>query len=158
MYTVKVNSKKEVRLNADDLGNLDIIRVKENTYHLLKEHVSYNIEVLSADYKSKQFILLVNGNKYQVDVKDKFDELLRSFGMDIAAGSKINEIKAPMPGLVIEAHVKNGDEVKKGDPVITLEAMKMENILKSPADGKIKAVNVKKGQAVEKNQVLIQLD
>src|SRR5688500_4712130 len=122
MYTVKVNNKREVRLNAEDFKDIDFVKVKDNTYHLLKENVSYNIEVLGADYKDKKFTLLVNGNKYRVDVKDKFDELLRSFGMDVVASNKINEIKAPMPGLVLEVHVKSGDEVKKGDPVITLEA------------------------------------
>jgi biotin carboxyl carrier protein len=66
------------------------------------------------------------------------------------------EIKAPMPGLIFDIKVKEGDEVKKGDAVLILEAMKMENILKSPGDGTVKSIKIKKGQSVEKNQVLIQ--
>ncbi|MCC7050886.1 MAG: acetyl-CoA carboxylase biotin carboxyl carrier protein subunit, partial [Bacteroidia bacterium] len=54
-----------------------------------------------------------------------------------------------------EAKVKEGDKVTKGDALMVLEAMKMENILKSPGDGIIKKINVSKGQAVEKNTVLI---
>jgi biotin carboxyl carrier protein len=60
-----------------------------------------------------------------------------------------------MPGLVLEVRVKVGDTVKKGDPLLVLEAMKMENILKSPADGIIQKVHVQKSAAVEKNQTLI---
>jgi biotin carboxyl carrier protein len=69
--------------------------------------------------------------------------------------SKVNEIKAPMPGLVLDVRVSEGEAVKKGDAIIVLEAMKMENIIKSPTDGIIKKISVKKGVAVEKNQVLI---
>ena len=75
--------------------------------------------------------------------------------MDNLAAAKVNEIKAPMPGLVLDIRVAEGDEVKKGDSILVLEAMKMENIIKSPTDGIIKKINVKKGIAVEKNQVLI---
>jgi biotin carboxyl carrier protein len=68
----------------------------------------------------------------------------------------VNHIKAPMPGLIIDLRVKEGDVVKQNDPLIILEAMKMENVIKSPGDGTVKAVKVQKGNSVEKNQVLIE--
>jgi biotin carboxyl carrier protein len=61
-----------------------------------------------------------------------------------------------MPGLIIDLKIKTGDIVKPGDPLLILEAMKMENILKSPGEGTIKNVKVKKGDNVEKGQVLIE--
>jgi biotin carboxyl carrier protein len=61
-----------------------------------------------------------------------------------------------MPGLVLSILVKEGDEVKKGDNLLVLEAMKMENIIKSPADVTIKFIKIKPSDKVEKNQVLIQ--
>ena len=61
-----------------------------------------------------------------------------------------------MPGMVLNILVNEGDTIKKGDPLIVLEAMKMENILKSPTDGVIKKIPINKGVAVEKNQLLIQ--
>jgi biotin carboxyl carrier protein len=76
--------------------------------------------------------------------------------MDNLAAKKVNEVKAPMPGMVLKILVKDGDEVKKGDPLLVLEAMKMENILKSPTDGVIKKIAAVTGVAVEKNQLLIQ--
>jgi biotin carboxyl carrier protein len=75
--------------------------------------------------------------------------------LDNLNSKKVNEVKAPMPGLVLEIRVNVGDAVKKGDAILVLEAMKMENILKSPTDGTVSKINVKKGIAVEKNQVLI---
>lgn len=164
MLKVNVNNKKEhaVVLENNTSGTIDgkefswdVIEVKSGSFHVIKNNKSYSVEVIKADHAEKSFLVSVNGNKYQLNVKDKFDELLKSLGMDNLAASKVNEIKAPMPGLVLDIRVAEGDEVKKGDPILVLEAMKMENILKSPTDGTIKKINVKKGVAVEKNQVLI---
>ncbi len=164
MLKVKVNNKKEHTIVLDDAitGTIDgkafswdVIKVKDGSFHVIKDNRSFNVEVIKADVAEKNFLVSINGNKYQVNVKDKFDELLKSLGMDNLATNKINEIKAPMPGLVLEIRVAEGDTVKKGDAILVLEAMKMENSIKSPTDGIIKKINVKKGIAVEKNQVLI---
>jgi biotin carboxyl carrier protein len=164
MLKVKVNNKKEYTIEpgSDNSGNidgkpfsLDVAEVKNGSFHVIRDNRSYSVEVIKADTAEKSFTISVNGNKYQLNVKDKFDELLKSLGLDTMNASKVNEIKAPMPGLVLDIRVEEGQEIKKGDPVIVLEAMKMENILKSPTDGTVKKINVKKGIAVEKNQVLI---
>lgn len=133
----------------------DIVEIKKNSFHIIKDHKSYTAEVVKADHQAKTFIIKVNGSKYTVTAKDKYDELLQRLGMDAGGAVKINELKAPMPGLVLDVLVKEGDKVKKGDALVVLEAMKMENILKCPADTVIKKINAKKGMAVEKNQVLI---
>lgn len=164
MLKVTVNNKKEHTVAFDDAtgGMLDgkpfswdVAEVKNGSFHVIKNNKSYSVEVIRADAAEKNFTVSVNGNKYQLGVKDKFDELLKSLGMDNLNAGKVNEIKAPMPGLVLDIRVAEGDEVKKGDPILVLEAMKMENILKSPTDGTIRKINAKKGMAVEKNQVLI---
>jgi biotin carboxyl carrier protein len=93
-----------------------------------------------------------------VILKDKFDVLLEKMGMNSNSGSKINNVRAPMPGLIIELKVNDGDEVKAGDTLLILEAMKMENIIKSPGDAKVKLVKVRMGDSVEKNQVLIEFN
>lgn len=169
MLKIKVNNKEEFAVNftSEDLMNgtvngndfiLDIIQVKQGSFHLIKDNKSYNVELVKADYVEKTFTLNVNGNKYQLEAKDKFDELLHNLGLDKLVSGKANEIKAPMPGLVLDVRVEEGSVIKKGDVVLVLEAMKMENILKSPSDGVIKKINVKKGMAVEKNQVMISFE
>jgi Acetyl/propionyl-CoA carboxylase, alpha subunit len=100
----------------------------------------------------------VNGRHYPVILKDKFDVLLEKMGMNSNAGAKVNHVRAPMPGLIISLKVKNGDEVKTGDTLLILEAMKMENIIKAPGDAIVKSVKVSMGQGVEKNQVLIEFN
>lgn len=164
MFKVKVNNKKEHTIVLDSQTNgtidgnafaWDVIEVKNGSFHVIKDYKSYNVEVIKADEAEKSFLVSINGNKYLLNVKDKFDELLKSLGFDDLSAKKINELKAPMPGLVLDVRVSEGDSVKKGDPILVLEAMKMENIIKSPADGIVKKIHVKKGIAVEKNQVLI---
>lgn len=164
MLKVKVNNKSEHSIVFEDAtkGILDgksfewdVIEVKNGSFHVIKDFKSYTVEVIKADVAEKSFLVSVNGNKYQLNVKDKFDELLKSLGFDDLNAKKVNEIKAPMPGLVLDVRVSVGDTVKKGDSIIVLEAMKMENIIKSPTDGTVSKINVKKGVAVEKNQVLI---
>lgn len=165
MLKVKVNNKNTHTIVFKDSSNgiidgkeftWDVVEKENRIFHVIKDQKSYTVEVLKSDPAEKNFTLRVNGNKYQLDIKDKYDELLKSLGFDNLNANKINEVKAPMPGLVLDIRVNEGDVIKKGDPVLVLEAMKMENIIKSPVDGTIKKISVKKGLAVEKNQVLVQ--
>lgn len=169
MYTIKVNGTKEFKTelhkqeNNTISGNLnlqeftaDILKIREGVYHLLKDNVSYNLEVVKHLPEEKKLVVKINNTVYTLDIKDKYDDLLHSLGLDALASKKVNDIKAPMPGMVLNILVTEGQEVKKGDALIVLEAMKMENVLKSPTDGVIKKIAINKGIAVEKNQVLIQ--
>lgn len=133
----------------------DIAKEKAGRFHVLKDNKSYTIEVIHSDPIEKKCTLKVNGNTYTFELKDKFDELLKNLGLDKLVGNVARELKAPMPGLVLELLIKEGDVLKKGDPVLVLEAMKMENYIKAVSDAVVKKVAVKKGNAVEKNQVLV---
>jgi len=144
----------EGTINDQDF-NWDVIEVKNNSFSVIKDHQSYNVEVLNVIPAEKSFLIKVNGLKYQMQAKDKYDELLHSLGMDNLATKKVSDLKAPMPGLVFDIIASEGQEVKKGDALLILEAMKMENMIKSPTDGVIKSIEVEKGVAVEKNQVLL---
>ena len=126
--------------------------------HVLHNNSSYAIELVRLNKKEKTCVLKVNNQEITVSVEDRFDALLHQLGMGSLNNQKINEVKSPMPGLVLNIMVQPGDSVSKGDSLIVLEAMKMENIIKSPADGVLKTVEVEKSSAIEKNQVLITFD
>ena len=103
----------------------------------------------------KDVFLDVNGKIVRVNVKDQTELLLEKLGMESFFGSVINEIIAPMPGVIMTILVKEGDDVKKDDPLLVLEAMKMENMIKSPIDGVLSSICVKEGQSVKKSETLI---
>jgi biotin carboxyl carrier protein len=140
--------------NGEDF-TIDIVKQNEKSWHLLHENKSYNIQVVKADMQNKAFKISVNGMEYDVKAKDDFDLLLDQMGLANLAQTKVNNIKAPMPGLVLEILVEPGQAVEKDTQLFILEAMKMENVLKSPAAGVVKKVQVTKGEAVEKNHVLL---
>jgi biotin carboxyl carrier protein len=160
--TVNKNSVFEIEQTPGGIlidGNpltWDVVELAEGYFHILLNHKSYRAEVVKADMATKTFTFKINNHLHSVEVKDKFDLLLEKLGMHNTGASKVNSIKAPMPGLIIDLKVKEGDTVKAGDALLILEAMKMENMLKSPGDGVVKSVKVKKGDAVEKNQVLLE--
>jgi biotin carboxyl carrier protein len=142
-------------LNGQPL-DWDLVRLSDRTFHILHQNRSYSAEILSLDHTEKTATLKINQSIHQVKLKDRFDMLLEQMGMSAASLTKINNIKAPMPGLILRLSVQPGDAVHKGDKVLILEAMKMENVIKSPADGTIKTVRIIRGQTVEKNQVLVE--
>lgn len=133
----------------------DIVHETKNRFHVLYNNKSYNAELIDYKSDSKLVILSINGLHYEFETKDKFDLLLKEMGLESTTTKIIKQIKAPMPGLVLEILVEENATVKQGDPILVLEAMKMENSIKSPVDGIIKAIHVKTSIAVEKNQLLI---
>lgn len=135
---------------------LDLLKLNTQSSHILHQNKSYNVEVVEVDKTEKLAKIKVNGNEYQVKVTTELDLLLKQLGMDNLSSNKVAQIKAPMPGLVLSVLVKEGDEVKKGDSLLVLEAMKMENIIKSPTDAVVKKVEVTQGDKIEKNTVLVQ--
>ena len=152
-YTIgQANGKSTI---DDKEIELDIIENSKGSFHAIRENKSYSIEVVNADFNKKEFEIRVNQQIYVLSAKDQFDELLEKLGMDTLSSGAVEDLYAPMPGLVLEILVKPGEEVKKGDSLLVLEAMKMENNIKSPADGVVKSIEIEKGQAVEKGQDLI---
>lgn len=137
---------------------LDVATPQPNTFHILRNNKSYNCRILSVDHKTKSFVIEVNKNRYTMVVQDQYAALLEKLGMNKFQSQQVLEVKAPMPGMVLDIMVEKHAIVLAGAPLIVLEAMKMENVLKSPVAGTIKAISVKKGTAVEKNQLLISFE
>ena len=163
MYKATVNKKDfNIENNNGQLmvdGNIvdwDLVKISNQSFHVLIKNESYRAEVIKADPIAKSFLLKINGKVYEVNLKDKFDLLLDKMGLNNGLAGKANNVKAPMPGLIVDLRVKPGDHVNPGDALLILEAMKMENMIKATAQSVVKYVKVAKGDSVEKNQVLIE--
>lgn len=164
MYKASVNNAAPINIEIAPAGmtlneqpySWDLAKLSHNQYHILKDDRSFSLEVLSVEAETKTVRLKINGHIHAVQVKDRFDLLLEKMGMSSAAASKVNNIKAPMPGLIVGISIQPGDMVTKGDTILILEAMKMENAIKAPGDGTVKTVKIQKGDRVEKGQVLVE--
>ena len=115
----------------------------------------YKIDNISVQGRQVSFSL--NGSFFETTVKDDQDLLLEKLGFDEQVDASIGTLAAPMPGKILEIMVKEGQSVDMGDPLLILEAMKMENELKAPADGIIDSLHVKQADSVEKNQILLEI-
>ena len=114
--------------------------------------------MLATDFESKTFRFKINGSFFTVKLADQFDQLVDRLGLHTQAALLVKDIKAPMPGMVLEVNVTAGQEVEKDTPLLILEAMKMENVIKAPGDGVVKKVHIEQGNPVEKNQLLIEME
>ena len=166
MGKVKVNEKWEFSLNLKEgvwevdgkKFDLDILPLKKGAFHVLDGIKSYRVQMLDLDTDTKEMKFQINGQEFTVAIEDDHTQLLKQMGIQLRSTNHDNEIKAPMPGMVLDVLVADGQQIKKGDPVLVLEAMKMENILKSPGDGVVKSVTASKGDTVKKNQTLMMLN
>lgn len=154
-FNALVNDAHEFR--GLSLADLDVVPAGPNKFHILKDGKSFHAEVVSTDFPNKQFTIRINGSDYRVILEDPYDQLVKQLGLEVNIQHKVSDIKAPMPGLVLSLEVAEGQEVQRGDVVLILEAMKMENVIKSPGDGVVNKILVEQGQAVEKGSVLIEM-
>lgn len=157
-YKVKVDGNWEFRYTQDEIDSLDSREISPSNYHLIVDNKSFKGEIEKADFLNKQYTVRVKNNTYQIDISNQLDLLIEDMGLSLGQAQVVNDIKAPMPGLILDVNIAEGDEVKEGDYLLVLEAMKMENTLTAPRDGVVKAISVKKGQTVEKNQLLIEME
>jgi biotin carboxyl carrier protein len=162
MIKVQVGQHEAKEFSTEDLkmmsNELDIKEFSAGNFSILKGAESHEIRIQSIDREKKIVYVNINGKATSFSIKDKMDLLLEKLGFDTTKSTKMNQLKAPMPGLVIEYFVKEGDEVQAGDKLMILEAMKMENVIKATGEGKIKKLVVTKGNTVEKNQLLIEFE
>lgn len=155
MYKIKVNSSHSFDVSKETMETLDAIETSPNNYHVLYDNISIKASVIDSNFNKKLYSIKVNNTIYEVDINDALDQQIESLGFEIGSSKIVNEIKAPMPGLILEISVNEGQEVKENDALLILEAMKMENVINSPRDGIIKSISVKQSETVYKNSLLI---
>ena len=157
-YKTTVNEEHEFDISRDQLSQLDAVHTSQNSYHILEDNSSFKATVVSSDFAKKTYNIQVNSNTYEVVIKDEIDILIKEMGFTVGASKQLNNLISPMPGLIIDVQVTAGQEVKEGDTLVILSAMKMENSFVSHTDGVIKAVHVVKDDAVDKGQLLVEFE
>lgn len=157
-FKLTVNEHYQFELFPEAAQQLDLVPNGEEHFHLLNNGLAYQIELLDADYPNSTYIFRIDGTKFTVKISDYYERLVQQLGLTIGGSQKLNIVKAPMPGLVIDVLVTPGQAVHKGEALVILEAMKMENIIKATGEGVVKSVHAKKGEAVEKGFVLFEFE
>lgn len=158
VYKVRVNNSFDYTFTRKEIEALDSTLVEAGSYHALLDSQAYQSRIVSSDVDQKKYTLEVNQEPFEIEIFDALDALVDQMGLSSGKVKMVSALKAPMPGLILDILVAQGDEVKEEDALVILEAMKMENVMASPRAGKIKSVSVVKGDAVEKNAVLIEFE
>lgn len=157
-YRVKVNDHFSFTFSKEEIEALDAQQIDKDHYHLLHNNRSFKAQIFKHDFLNRLYEIKINSGIYRVQINNQLDQLIDEMGLSLGSAQQINDIKAPMPGLILEVNVEEGSEVTEGDYLLVLEAMKMENTLTAPRDGVVKSVTVKKGDTVDKNQLLIEME
>ena len=148
---------KEVALSNEDFKAFQVDafdeRKKQVTFRI--NGVKYLCKILSYDKVKELYTIKINGHKTIIKKTSPLQNIIDKIGINPLNDANVNDLKSPMPGLILQINGTAGDVVKKDQPLIILEAMKMENVLTSPIDGVIKEINVQPQQTVEKNSLLI---
>ena len=137
-YHAIVNESHQFEISDEQTNKLDFVKIDEHNFHILHENKAYKAELVVADFRKKRFEVKINGNFHSIAISDEFDLLVDKLGLSIVGSTKIKDVKAPMPGLVLDVSVATGQEVIKGDKLMILEAMKMENVIKSEGEGVVR--------------------
>lgn len=153
----------EVTLNQDDQsftlngtsGSYEFM-VQNDRFLLRVGTKLYKID--NVNYDGSVITFSINGKWTSVQVKDDQELLLDRLGFKSGDAAAEGILKSPMPGKILDIMVAEGDEVTKGQPIVILEAMKMENELKAPIDGAVATIHVEAGQSLEKNSPILEIE
>jgi biotin carboxyl carrier protein len=153
-FPVEILDEHHVRFGGEVL-KVDLVAVSgEPLYSLIVNGESYEGYVYSVE---DDWQVLLLGQFYQVRVEDEREKLLKSAHQSVAQTGMEFVLKAPMPGLVISVNVIEGQTVEKGQTLLILESMKMQNELRAPYAGKVTNLHSKTGESVEQKQILLNL-
>ena len=157
-FKVKVGDSYEFDFENSDAEKLDILPISNEKFHLIHNNKSIEVICEQSDFNKKQYSISINGRNYPVNISNQLDILIKEMGFSLGSSKKANDIKAPMPGIILSVEVNEGQEVNEGDTLLILEAMKMENAIAAPKDGRIKAIHVGANESVDKGALMIEME
>ena len=146
----------ENQFNIEDfvISNHHLSKITDSIYNVDGEI----IELLDINFDLKKIKIRHNHNTHYIQFKNKLDLTLDKMGIKRTFEAVNTDVKAPMPGKVLQIMVSQGDSIEKGQPLLILEAMKMENVIKSDCNATIKSMHINQLDSVESGQLLIELD
>lgn len=157
-FKVKVDDTFEFDFNKENTSKLDAVTIQKNKFHILQNNLPFKAEIIFSHFYQKKYTVKVNNNIYQVAISNPLDILIKELGFEVGVSKVIKQLKAPMPGLILEINVEVGHTVNENDNLLILTAMKMENSLLSPRDGVIKSIAINVGDSVIKGDLLIEFE
>ena len=153
-HDVQVVTGKDASVNGVPV-DIEFVKSATNSFKMRMNGVEKDADLAKHDKENKLVIVRIEGKKFAVQIKEPVDLMLDKLGINSKSTKKVNNLKAPMPGLVIKILAEQGKHYKAGDALMILEAMKMENVFKAAADVTIKAIEITERQTVEKGQILM---
>lgn len=134
--------------------NLDLIQISPFSYSLLVDHQSHHLSIRSS---REGYMVDLRRRTYFVRLRDDLDLTIEKLGMNQTDRDHSGQVLAPIPGLITAISVAADDEIGRGDKLLILEAMKMENEISAPMGGSIAAVHIAPGDTVEKGALLVEI-
>lgn len=119
---------------------------------------NYHGEIIKSDIENRFFTVKINQRTFEIRKTHPLDELIKSMGLDKQKVRKLHQLHSPMPGRILSYSVEVGQQVSEGTPLLTLEAMKMENVIKAEGEGVVKAITQPSESVVDKGTVLIEFE
>ena len=154
VFTIEINDDQRVLVDGVEYA-VDFESVNgQPVYSLLINGRSYEAYVSESE-DLNDWQVLIRGDLFTVSVEDEREKRLRATAGAVASSTDEFNLKAPMPGLIVAVQVAEGQTVHKGDILIVLESMKMQNELKCLRNGTVGRIKIKTGDNVEHNQVLL---
>ena len=156
VFGVELNDQLSEAIVEDTTVPIEIIVQASGRILLRSGTKLYKIDNIEVEERNVSFS--INGTYFETTVKDEQELLLEKLGFHAGAAASAGSLNAPMPGKILELLISDGESVEEGQPVLILEAMKMENELKSPSNGVVSKLHIQQGDNVEKNQLLIDIE
>ena len=138
-----------------ELRELEVSLLPDQSYLVMVKNKPIVVRIGSWSDDLRNFAVRVGRDKVEVGLVREIDQLVQSMGFNKSVRLWVETLRAPMPGLVKQVLVQEGEEVVAGQNLIVLEAMKMENVIRSPQAGKIKKIEAKPSLTVDKGQALV---
>jgi biotin carboxyl carrier protein len=136
-----------------------VVKWDDHTYFTITHKgEKYFGELLDDNSEANALTIKINQRIFTIKKKGPLDDLIAAMGLDVPKIKKLKELHAPMPGRIVQIAVSVGQELAVGDEILSLEAMKMENVLKADGIGTVKAILITANQVVDKGDVLIEFE